>query len=218
MKKNDILILFAFFFTVVFFSFYSAKASMPLMGKTIYLDIGHGGVDPGSIVGKIYEKDINLAIGKALEEELIKLGATVYMIREGDYDLGSPNATYRKKSDFDQRIKLINESNADMYISIHLNFLEDSRYSGPQVFYNKKDEKNESIAAIIQEELNTALKKDRDYKKIPNATYMYDKIEIPGVLVECGFLSNSTERNKLISETYQKEFAKYLANAIAKFY
>lgn len=162
----------------------------------------------------IYEKDINLAISLKLEKELIRLGASVILIRNGDYDLSKPNAYMRKKSDFDNRIKIINQKNVDYYFSIHLNYLLDSRYYGPQVFYNTKKENNKKIAEQIQDSLNEELKTSREVKKIPSKTYMYGKLTTDGVLIECGFLSNAYERNLLVKESYQKKFAKILANAI----
>ena len=163
-------------------------AKLPLEGKTIVLDAGHGGLDPGTMYQNIYEKDINLAIVLALENELKELGAKVILTRSGDYDLAKPKAKWRKKSDFDNRINLINNSNADLYLSIHLNYLENKKYYGPQVFYNEKEAINKDIALKLQEFLNQELKTDREVKLIPNRTYMYDKLTIPGVLIECGFL------------------------------
>ena len=122
----------------------------------------------------------------------------------------------RKKSDFDNRIKIINESKANYYFSIHLNYLENSKYFGPQVFYNNQTKNNKIIAEHIQKNLNQALKTDREVKKIPSKTYMYDKLKIDGVLIECGFLSNPQERNLLKSKDYQKKFAKILAKSIGE--
>ncbi len=193
-----------------------ALALLPLSGKIIVLDAGHGGLDPGTTSHNIYEKDINLAITKYLEMELASAGATVILTRDGDYDLSYPEANYRKKSDFDNRIKLINNSNANMYISVHLNYLSNSAYSGAQVFYN--NEENKHIAEVIQNVLNKSLNNDRTIKKIPNKTYMYDKLNVPGVLIECGFLSNATERNKLITPAYQKKIASLIKEAIITYY
>ncbi len=137
------------------------------------------------------------------------------MIRNGDYDLSKPNAYMRKKSDFDNRIKLINESKADLYFSIHLNYLENTKYFGPQVFYNEKKTNNKKIAEQIQNALNKSLKTKREVKKIPRKTYMYDKLKVDGVLIECGFLSNGYERELLNTQKYQKRFAEILAEAIA---
>ena len=135
------------------------------------------------------------------------------MTREGDYDLGTPKATYRKKSDFDHRISYINKSNADYYVSIHLNYLSDASYSGVQVFYSSVNEKNEGLASSIQSYMNEKLGTSREIKKISNSIYMYSKLTVPGVLVECGFLSNYQERLLLQDESYIQTFAKYLAES-----
>lgn len=178
------------------------KASLPLLGKIIVIDPGHGGKDPGTIYGDIYEKDLNLQISMELEKELSKFGAIVLLTREGDYDLSSANSIWRKKSDFDNRIKYINESKANFYLSIHLNYLDDSKYSGIQVFGTKD---NMLIAKNFQENLNKKLKSRRNAKLIPQSTYMYSKLQPKGLLIECGFLSNSKERNMLITSEYQKK-------------
>lgn len=176
----------------------------------------HGGEDPGTINGNTYESNINLAISKSLEIELIKNGATVILTRDGDYDLSYPNAKWRKKSDFDNRINLINNSNGDMYLSIHLNYLTDSRYNGAQVFYN--NETNKEIAMVIQDILNQELNNDREIKQIPTKTYMYSKLNIPGVLIECGFMSNPNEFNKLITKEYQEKLARTITKGIVNYY
>lgn len=217
MKRYDLIIFMLFLLVVCVLSFQPTSAHLPLSGKVIYIDPGHGGVDPGSVVGDIYEKNINLSISKYLELELSKYGAIVALTRDGDYDLGSPNVTYRKKSDFDQRIKKINQSKADLYVSIHLNVLANKKYYGPQVFYQKGDEKSEKVALHLQKVLNEKIGSDREVKLIPSMTYMYSKLNVTGVLVECGFLSNENEKEKLITQSYQQEFASILADAIQSF-
>lgn len=215
-KKIKKLIIITILLASAIFINNEVKAMMPLTGKIIIIDPGHGGADPGTISNKIYEKDLNLAISKFLEIELTKVGATTILTRDGDYDLSTPNTKWRKKSDFDNRIKLINNSKADLYLSIHLNYLEDSSYSGPQVFYN--NETNKEIALVIQETLNKNLKTNREIKKIPTKTYMYSKLKIPGVLIECGFLSNYSEKEKLISPEYQEKLAVIIKDAIINYY
>ncbi len=190
------------------------RASLPLTGKIIILDIGHGGDDPGASYQNILEKDLNLAIGLELEKELSRNGASVILTREGDYDLASPNATRRKKSDFDNRIDLINKSKADVYLSIHINYLEDSSYYGGQIFYY--GEENKKIAETLQTEFNT-ISYPRSIKPMPNI-YMYRHLKIPGVLVECGFISNKKEREKLITPAYQKEIAKSLTKGLIMYF
>ncbi len=188
---------------------------MPLTGKTIIIDPGHGGLDPGTSYINIYEKDINLSIAQYLEKELGSLGANVIMTRDGDYDLSSPNANYRKKSDFDNRIKLINNSNGSLYISIHLNYLSNNKYYGPQVFYNRD---NKILAETIQDKLNIYTGSDRLISNIPKDTYMYNKLNTPGVLIECGFLSNKEERDKLKSDEYQKLLAKAISLGVLEYF
>lgn len=190
------------------------EALLPLSGKIIIIDPGHGGKDPGTLNGNTHESTINLSISKYLELELTKLGATVILTRDGDYDLSTPNARWRKKSDFDNRIKLINSSKANLYLSIHLNYLDDNSYKGAQVFFS--NENNQKIAEIIQTDLNNKLNNNRKIKKIPSKTYMYSKLEIPGVLIECGFLSNASELSLLKSPEYQQKIATIIAESIPK--
>lgn len=213
--KIKILILIILLLSALFINT-KVNALMPLSGKIIVIDPGHGGKDPGTISNTTYESDINLAISKALEIELSKTGATVILTRDDDYDLSNPNARWRKKSDFDNRINLINNSNANLYLSIHLNYLTNSAYYGPQVFYDK--EENLNLALTIQKILNTNLNTNREIKKIPNETYMYDKLTIPGVLIECGFLSNPEEKNKLTTEEYQQKLASLIKDAIIEYF
>ncbi len=157
-----------------------------------------------------------MKISKYLKEALSDKGALVIMTRDGDYDLGTPKATYRKKSDFDHRIKVINQSHADYYVSIHLNYLEDFSYYGAQVFYNDKLKENKDIAESVQKYLNEKLATNRSEKKLSNSIYMYSKLDIKGVLVECGFLSNKKEREKLLDDNYLKNLAMYLTEAFEK--
>lgn len=210
MKKYMSFIL-AFFFIMILTVGYAKAGNSTLTNKIIVIDPGHGNKDPGTVAGEIYEKDINLQIALVLKAELHKLGAKVIMTRDGDYDLAYPNASFRKKSDFDNRINIINNSNADLYLSIHLNYLADSSYYGPQVFYDKE---NKALAETIQKSLNKETKGNRKVKKIPNSTYMYDKLKIPGILIECGFLSNAKERDLLNTSAYQEKLAKAIVKGI----
>ncbi len=215
MKRYFFKLSVLFIGLVFLFTHSIVQASLPLTGKTIVVDSGHGGLDPGTTYQKIYEKDINLAISLFLKTELENLGATVLLTRDGDYDLSKPNADRRKKSDFDNRIAIINKSKANYYVSIHLNYLPNPSYYGPQVFYNLKEEENKSVAEKIQNDLNIALHTKRSIRKIPSSTYMYSRLNIPGILIECGFLSNSYERNLLVKEEYQKKLATIIANSFS---
>ena len=209
MKKIILIFILSFF---IFIS--TIHSSLPLSGKLIIIDAGHGSKDVGTSYNDILEKDLNLNISKKIEEQLIMNGASVILVREGDYDLSSPNSKKRKRSDFNNRIEYINNSNADIYLSIHINYLNDKKYNGAQVFYNK--DKNKKLANTIQMELNK-ITTPRAIKKTPNV-YMYDKLKIKGVLIECGFLSNYNERNKLINDDYQTLLSKMIVDGIIKYF
>lgn len=209
MKKFIVLI---FLFVAVGFT--QAFAMLPLSGKLIVIDVGHGGKDAGTSYQNVLEKDLNLAIAFKLKDELIKSGSDVIMTREGDYDLASPDASRRKKSDFDNRIKLINDSQADLYISVHINYLDDSSYSGAQVFY--EGDNNKTLATYLQEQLNI-ISYPRSIKPMPNI-YMYQYLKIPGVLVECGFISNTFERKKLQDESYQQLLATTITKGVINYF
>ena len=213
MRKIIVLLISVMLFTSGFM--YVNAISNKLVGKVIVIDIGHGGKDSGTVYKDIKEKDINLSIGLKLKKELIKYGVEVIMIREGDYDLSSPNALRRKKSDFDNRIKLINESNADMYISIHINYLDNAKYYGSQVFYTEDDLE---LASAIQSEMIEQLKSPLKERELDNDIYMYKKLDIPGILIECGFMSNTKERSLLVTDKYQSKIVKSIIDGLIKYY
>lgn len=194
---------------------YSSKKEDVLKGKVIVLDAGHGGKDGGTSVNGIYEKDINLAIVLKLRDELNKQGVDVILTRDGDFDLSSPNTNRRKRSDFDNRIKLINGSEADLYLSIHVNYLSDRRYYGAQTFYIGD---NEELANVIQTEFKKRLNSPMNVKEISNSIYMYKQLTIPGVLIETGFISNNSERNLLISDEYQDKIVDAIVGALINYY
>lgn len=188
-----------------------------LIGKVIYLDAGHGGMDPGAVYKDIYESNINLSITKKLEEKLGSSGAIVYLTRDGDYDLSNPSSTNHKRNDLDKRIKLINESNCDLYLSIHLNSESTGLWHGGQIFYDDINSENEVIANLFQEYLKKNLKTDRDYKRISDR-YLFRKVNRPGILVEVGFLSNASDRYLLLQDSYQEKVASTLFEAINHYF
>lgn len=217
MKKT--YTLFLFILLICSFSFVKAKTEendMNLLGKVIYLDAGHGGLDPGTIYKNIYEKDINLSICKKLQEILEKSGAIVYLTRYDDYDLSTSNYA-RKKSDLNNRVKIINNSKADIYISIHLNSIKSSTWSGAQVFYDDVNEKNLELANLMQKQLKTDLKTNREVKEIKDIL-LNRKVIIPGILIEAGFLSNPNDRYKLRQSEYQYKLAESIKRGIIKYF
>lgn len=204
LKYKIYVFLFFILFIVGINVIVAKKNKFELLGKVIYLDPGHGGKDSGAVYKNIYEKNINLEICKKLEEKLISKGATVYLTRYDDYDLSIPNVGNHKRSDLNIRGKMINNSNSDLFISIHLNAESSGIWSGPQVFYNSRNMNNKNIAKIMQNVLNKGLKSDRKYKE-NNKLYLQKKIDIPGVLIEVGFLSNSNDRYLLKNNNYQEK-------------
>jgi len=217
MKKG--YMLFLLIISLCSFNFVSANKSeynLELIGKVIYIDPGHGGADPGTIYKDIYEKDINLDICLKLQKVLESEGAIVYLTRYGDYDL-SNNSYSRKKSDLNNRAKIVNESGADIYISIHLNSISSSTWKGAQVFYNNKNNENVKIAKILQNQLKEDLNTNREYKKLTNQ-YMYKLISVKGVLAEVGFITNPNERYLLKQQEYQYKIADSLTKGIIKYF
>ena len=216
MNKFKLIIIICTLISILSISkVYANIFSYTLLGKTIYIDPGHGGIDSGTTYKKIYEKDINLVMSKKIEKYLTAKGATVYLTRETDKDL-STTTVNRKRSDLANRAYLINKSKANMYISIHLNYISNSKWQGLQIFYNTKNKENEIIANNLTSYLKETSTNIREPKK-ENVYYMYKRITIPGVLIELGFLSNPNDRYRLTREEYQEKLAISIANSIEKY-
>lgn len=192
---------------------YVKGENLDLIGKVIYIDPGHGGIDPGATYKDIYEKDINLSIALKLKKELENNGAIVYLTRYDDIDL-SISTNNHKKSDLNNRVRAINNSNADLFISIHLNSYGTS-WHGVQIFYDDNNSTNEVLASIMDKNIKN-LNGNRTYKK-KNNLYLLKNIKIPGILVEVGFLSNENERYLLTNSKYQEKVSKSLCNGIKEY-
>lgn len=216
-KRYSIFLLIIFICTFSFVSANVKKSDLELLGKVIYIDPGHGGLDPGTVYKNIYEKDINLEICKKLQTILENEGAIVYLTRYGDYDLSNNYTNSRKKSDLNNRATIINNSGADIYISIHLNSINSSSWSGAQVFYDDINTHNYDLALLMQEQLQIDLKTTRKVKEI-STMLMNRKITIPGLLIEAGFLSNPNDRYLLQKSEYQYKIAQSIKKGIIKYF
>lgn len=194
-----------------------ASSTFPLLGKTIILDAGHGGKDGGAEVGNVKEKDVNLRVVMVLKDALEEKGANVILTRTGDDDLSEDGVSRRKKSDFDKRIEIINNTNPDMYLSIHQNIFESSKYRGAQVFYVSNNSYNKHLAEVIQSELNSFTKTNRKIKEM-RGKYMYDRLNPIGVLIECGFLSNYFDRTNLLNEGYVKKLSLKITQGVINYF
>lgn len=217
MFRYKICVFFMLLIGIVSFNFVSAKENdLPLLGKIIYVDPGHGGIDPGAIYKNIKEAPINLEISKKLADALAEKGAIVYLTRYDDYDLSIPNSSNHKRSDLNQRIKLINESDCSLFLSIHLNADISESWYGAQVFYDDVNSENVVLAEYLQKEFSTSLNSRRNIKQISNL-YLYRKALRPGVLVEVGFLSNSNERYLLRQDSYQKKIVDTITTGVINY-
>ena len=157
------------------------------------------------------EESINLAITKKVQSLLESSGSVVLLTRSdenGIYDLDKSSIRNKKVSDIKNRVKIGNESSADIFVSIHLNKIPQSQYYGWQTFFKQGSENGKKLAESIQCELNNTIKKEnkREALKI-TGKYIIDNVEIPTCIVECGFLSNPEEEKLLQQDDYQNKLA-----------
>lgn len=218
MKKR--ILFFAIIISlIIFITLYGAKdvkiiptMAVPVTNKVIVIDAGHGKPDSGAEnENGVSEEAINLKIALKLQKYLESSGATVLLTRSdenGIYEIDSKTISQKKVSDIKKRVKIANESSADIYVSIHLNKIPQGQYWGWQTFYNSANEKSKLLADSIQKNLNETISKDnkREIKKLDNI-YIMKNVEIPIALVECGFLSNEQEASKLQQDDYQSKLA-----------
>lgn len=186
--------------------------ALPVTNKVIVIDAGHGSPDNGAEgANGVTENKINLNISLKLQNLLEQSGATVILTRSdenGIYDLDSQSIKEKKVSDMKNRTKIANTSDADLFISIHLNKIPQSEYWGWQSFFNKKNEESKKIATCIQESLNNTINKENKRQPLViENIYLAKNVEIPFALIECGFLSNPEEESLLSQNDYQDRLA-----------
>ncbi|WP_044641919.1 N-acetylmuramoyl-L-alanine amidase CwlD [Risungbinella massiliensis] len=195
---------------------------LPLVGKTILIDAGHGGKDAGaSSKDGLQEKEITLKIASYLQEQLEQAGAYVVMTRDEDEELSDPEAHKlgkRKAQDLARRVKMVSEVKADLVISIHLNSFPDTSVKGAQAFYNPLQEENKKLAEAIQAEMSRNLPNAQKAAKGKNDVYLLKESPVPTSLVEVGFLSNPEEATLLASDGYQKKLSTALYYGILEYY
>lgn len=178
---------------------------------TIVVDPGHGGEDPGKVGSNdVMEKDLNLQIAKKVIKLLEKEGVQVVTTREDD------NVPTSKREDLEQRIKLINETKPKLTVCIHQNSFPNATVKGAQVFYYTPSEIGKEAAGIVQEELRVVDPENTREIKANDTYYMLKNTEVPTIIVECGFLTNPEEAEKLTNEEYQDQLAKAVFDGIIK--
>jgi len=183
----------------------------------VVIDAGHGGIDGGAVsCTGVKESDLNLQIALKLRDILNLLGIKTLMIRTEDISIyaSGESIAAKKVSDLKERVRIINNTNNAVLISIHQNYFSDSRYSGTQVFY--KDPYYE-LASLLQCNFTTI--NSQNHRKIKKAKgiYLLDHIQCPSVLIECGFLSNPKEEQLLRTDDYQKKICSVIGASISHY-
>ncbi len=175
----------------------------------VVVDAGHGGTDPGKVgVDGSLEKDINLAVAERLKTYLEQDDVKVIMTRETDTGLYSEADSRKKMADMKKRCEIIEESGADLVVSIHQNSYHEESVSGGQVFYYRDSSKGKALAEILQDRFDYVLgDQNRRLPKANGNYYLLLHVKCPIVIVECGFLSNRKEAALLNSGEYQDKLA-----------
>lgn len=185
---------------------------------TVIIDAGHGGIDGGatSCTG-ILESSLNLEIALRLNDLLTLLGMDTYMIRTTDTSIYTEGNTIasQKVSDLKERVRIVNDTENAVLISIHQNTFSDSRYSGAQVFYASTEGSRELAHGMQSAFVATINPGSKRKCKTSKGVYLLDNIKTLGVLIECGFLSNPEEEAKLRSDNYQKLLCCVIASSIS---
>ena len=194
----------------------------PGTNKVVILDAGHGVPDYGTqSASGTTEQELNLAITLKLQELLEQSGTKVILTRSDDngiYEVDKDSIRSKKVSDMKNRVYIGNNSEADIYVSIHMNYYTDSQYSGWQTFYQSRSENSKKLATIIQQALNENIGQNKRNPMAIKGAYIMDKVEIPSVIVECGFLSNKSDEEKLKTDEYQSKLAWGIYMGIQKYF
>ena len=190
---------------------------------TVVIDAGHGGEDGGAVSASgIVEKEINLSIANLLCDLLKEKGVNVVMTRTTDTLLYDKSVDYqgrKKKLDLEARRQIAESIDDCIFVSIHLNSFPQEQYRGLQVWYSQNDARSQSLAEEIRNTVQEALqpKNDRACKPATSSIYLLHRLQMPAVLVECGFLSNREEAELLADRDYQTKLAARIAEAILAF-
>ena len=177
--------------------------------KTVIIDPGHGGIDVGTVgIDGSLEKNINLSISLDLYDYLMVSGINTVLTRDGDYEVYKAGEK-RTKSDLYNRMDFINSVPDSILISIHQNHFENEAEWGTQVWFSPNDEISPTLADKILRSVKKNIQPEnkRENKVSDNSYYILYKAQKPSVMVECGFVSNKNENNKLQDKEYQKDIA-----------
>ena len=189
------------------------------------IDPGHGGEDGGAEAGGILEKDLNLDVSLKLSDLCALFGCDALLTRDDDrllYDAYGDAADYtgkKKTYDLRNRLRMAEESGAELFIGVHMNKFPEAKYKGLQVYYSKNDGESKRAAEFIRSYSKKYLdpSNERETKAAGKSIYILDRIEMPAVLVECGFISNDGERALLSSRDYQSALAAVIFASASEF-
>ena len=213
--KKIAVILVILALTIIYKPSHVINHTLTLSSKVIVIDPGHGGLDNGASFQNINEDTLNLKIAFALKEKLESKGATVYLTRTDDQDMTKRNYMYSKDDDMYLRARCIDAYKPDMFLSIHLNSAHSSAW-GSQVFYYSKSIQGK----VLSEFIHNAMKEVTGTKKsiMSSDFFILRSTSSLGVLIECGFLSNSNERGQLKNRKYHKKLADSITFGIENYF
>ena len=216
--------LFSLLVLSVFLLCYSGYGTLCIeKDKVILIDPGHGGVDGGAVSpSNTLEKDLNLQISLILRDKLIDKGYKVFMTRDEDICLSDiSNLKQKKREDLNKRCKMKREVSCDIFLSIHMNKFSDTSVKGSQVWYPLYSDKSKYLALLMHEKFRNTLMQDvnRQPKGVKNDyLILRDGYEGVSVIVECGFLSNKEEEEKLKNSLYQNQICNAMVLAIDEYF
>ncbi|MBR2279610.1 MAG: N-acetylmuramoyl-L-alanine amidase [Ruminococcus sp.] len=213
-----ILIIYAFYNIDNYSAVNVEYNSLPV----IVIDAGHGGEDGGAVANNVVEKNINLSISNKLRDIFISSGFNVKMTRSSDKMINDSGDTLRERkvSDMKNRLKLFNESENNIVISIHQNKFTQEEYKGSQVFYGTNNKESEKLALSIKTSIKTLIQPDneREIKPADRNIYLMYNSKTPSVIVECGFISNIEEARLLKDSAYQNKIAFAIYSGFLDYY
>ncbi len=188
----------------------------------IIIDPGHGGIDGGTNRDGLLEKDINLLVALKLKDILELKDYSVLMTRDDDISLEGldHSGSGRHKRDLNTRVSLINASNAQLFVSIHVNSSKSPKADGSIVFYSKRLEQNETLAYSIQRALNSLIVdgiKRTTHNPQKGDYYLLNHTDIPGVIIETAFISNAKEKKLLGGDTFCTQIASAISEGIEQY-
>lgn len=191
--------------------------------KLIVIDPGHGGEDGGTVgVNGVLEKDLNLSLSQALETILEFTGYEVVRTRTEDKLLYNTNEDFRGKKkilDLKGRLEIAQKTDPDLFIGIHMNAFPEQKYSGLSVYYSKNSPESKTAAEMIRSSVKSSLQpnNNREIKAADSSIYILNRITCPAVLIECGFLSNAEECEKLSTYEYRRELSIVFYSSLVSF-